>query len=55
MAVFLDIFFINDKKLSSHMAQISEHINSTNQKIYLSNVEGKQDTSKVRTSSVKSF
>ena len=26
------IFFLNDKKLSSHTAQIIEHINSSNQK-----------------------
>ena len=27
-------FFLNDKKLSSHMDQTSEHINSSNHKIY---------------------
>ena len=31
--VSLLFFVINDKKLSSHMAQISEHVNSSNQKI----------------------
>ena len=34
MAGKIDIFVINDKKLSSQMAQISEHINSSNQKMH---------------------
>ena len=28
------VFFLNDKKLSSNMSQISEHINSSNHQIY---------------------
>ena len=32
MAVIIVIFFLNDNKLSSHVSQISEHINSSNQK-----------------------
>ena len=28
------LFFLNDKKLSSHMDHISEHINSLNQKFH---------------------
>ena len=34
MAGIIVIFVLNDKKLSSHMAQISEHINSSNHKIH---------------------
>ena len=34
MAGIIVIFVLNDKKFSSHMAQISEKINSTNHKIY---------------------
>ena len=34
MADIIVIFVINDKTLSSYMAQISEHINSSNQKIH---------------------
>ena len=34
LQVSLLFFVLNDKKLSSHMAQISEHINSLHQKIY---------------------
>ena len=34
MSVIIVIFVLNDKKLSSHMAQISEHINSSNHKIH---------------------
>ena len=34
MAGIIFIFVINYKKLSSHMAQISEHINSSNHKIH---------------------
>ena len=33
MADISIIIFLNDKKLPSHMAQISEHNNSSNQKI----------------------
>ena len=33
MAGIIVIFFLDDNKLSSHMAQISEHINSSDQKI----------------------
>ena len=33
MSGIIFIFFINDNKLSSHMAQVSEHINSANNKI----------------------
>ena len=33
MAGIIAIFVLNDKKLSSHMAQISEHINSPNHNI----------------------
>ena len=29
------VFFLDDKKLSSHMTQISEYINSTNQKLII--------------------
>ena len=32
--VSLLFFVINDKKISSHMAHISEHINSSNRKIH---------------------
>ena len=32
MAVISVIFFLNDNKLSSHMDQISEHINYSNEK-----------------------
>ena len=35
------MFFINDKKLSSHMAQISEHINSSNHNIHYYDQMGK--------------
>ena len=34
MAGVIVIFVLNDKKLSSHMVQISEHINSSNSKIH---------------------
>ena len=34
LQVSLLFFVINDTELSSHMAQISEHINSSNQKKY---------------------
>ena len=34
MAGIIVIFVINDTKMSSHMDQISEHINSSNQKIH---------------------
>ena len=34
MAVIIVIFVLNDNKLSSHMAQISGNINSSNQKIH---------------------
>ena len=34
MAVIIAIFFSNDKKLSSHMAQISEHISFSYHKMY---------------------
>ena len=33
MACFIVIFFLNYNKLSSHMDQISDHINSSNHKI----------------------
>ena len=32
MTCIIVIFFLNDKKLSSHMTQIIEHINSLNKK-----------------------
>ena len=41
MAGIIVIFFINDTKLSSHMAQISEHINSSNHKIHSHDQMGK--------------
>ena len=34
MAGIIIIFFLKDNKLSSHMAQISEHINDSNQQIH---------------------
>ena len=34
MAGIIVIFFLKDKKLSSRMDHISEHINSSNQKNY---------------------
>ena len=34
MAGIIVIFVLNDKKLSSHMAQINEHVNSSNHIIH---------------------
>ena len=34
MVGFFSIVFLDDNKLSSHMSQISEHLNYTNQKIH---------------------
>ena len=39
--VYLLLFVINSKKLSSHMAQISEDIHSTNHKIHSYDQTGK--------------
>ena len=34
MAGLIEIFVLDDKKLSSHMYQISQHINTTNRKLH---------------------